>query len=161
LKLPTNTDDGLDGKTQPLHVARHDESAVYKALLGYLSALGVPVVLLLCGALSKKLVRGSSWIRNDFFLGVELSLTALGSGLGYIAEITRSSRITNFQEKGAVASVYCVTCFFLLFIVMSMHQDWEKRPQNINGQVIWLGLICNFIGISLVSSFVLLVKGTS
>ena len=130
----------------------------------YLIAIGIPLILLFCGALAKKLVRGSKWQRSDFFLGVELSLAAMASALVYVfdlAKLTQSQAVASasIPQKIAATASFLALCFFLLLWILSTHQDWEKRSQNPIGQVVWLGLVVNFIGAGLLAAFVLFVKG--
>jgi len=130
----------------------------------YLIALGIPLILLLCGALAKKLVRGGGWKYSDFFLGVELTLAALGSAMVYfydlqkLGAVTTSSGISVSNKIAATASFLAIT-FFLLLWVLSTHQDWVGRTQNRRGRIVWLGVICNGVGIALFAAFVMLVKG--
>ena len=130
----------------------------------YLIAIGIPLILLLCGALAKKLVRGGGWRPTDFFLGVELALASLGSAMVYFYDLqklspTPSFSVTAISDKiGATASFLALT-FFLLLWIMSTHQDWEGRTTNRTGQIVWLGLISNGVGIALFAGFVMLVKG--
>ncbi len=127
----------------------------------YLIALGIPLILLFCGALAKKLVRGGGWRYTDFFLGVELSLVALGSDMVYFYDLQKlgSSPLEPIGNKIAATASFLAITFFLLLWVLSTHQDWEGRTQNRSGQIIWLGFICNGVGILLFASFVMLVKG--
>lgn len=130
----------------------------------YLIALGIPIILILCGAFAKKLVRGSNWKRSDFFLGVELSLAAMASALVYIfdiAKLTSSQNVSasEITKKIATNASFLALCFFMLLWVLSTHQDWEKRSQNPRGQLVWLCLITNLAGAVLIATFVLLVKG--
>ena len=125
----------------------------------YIIAVSIPLILICSGALAKKLVRGSRWIPSDFFLGVELSLAAMGSSLIFIFDLASTSNANVIQNKAVVSGLFTIACFFLLFLVMAVHQDWEKRPQKLHGQIIWLGGLCNFIGIALLAGFVLFVKG--
>lgn len=125
----------------------------------YLIAVAIPLVLIGSGALAKKLVRGSAWIRSDFFLGVELALAAMASSLVFIFDLARTSDAQTVQNKAVVAGLFTIACFFLLFWVMAVHQDWEKRPQDRRGQLLWLGLFCNLVGVGLLAGFVLFVKG--
>ena len=130
----------------------------------YLIAVGIPLILLLCGALAKKLVRGGGWKLTDFFLGVELALAALGSAMVYFYDLqklgapTTSGGSSVADKIGATASFLAIA-FFLLLWILSTHQDWEGRTANRNGQILWLGLISNGVGIALFASFVMLVKG--
>lgn len=128
----------------------------------YIIALVVPIVLILCSAVAKKLVRGSGWQRSDFFLGVELSLAAMAAGLVNLLDLTKPALKGVNQlsaQKTAETAVFVAICFFLLLWVLSTHQDWERRPQSPKGQVIWLGVISNVIGAGLMIAFILYVKG--
>jgi hypothetical protein len=130
----------------------------------YLIALGIPLVLIFCGAFAKKLVRGSAWKRSDFFLGVELSLAAMASALVYVFDLSKltgsqSASGVSVPGKMAATASFLALCFFLLLWVLSTHQDWEKRSQNPKGQFVWLAIITNIIGAGLLAAFVLFVKG--
>ncbi|MEP3776858.1 MAG: hypothetical protein ABJM82_07505 [Shimia thalassica] len=124
--------------------------------MNYVIALGIPVALIVIGGLVKKIVRGSTWQAADFFLGVELALSAVTSSLIYVFELSKS---TDPSQKAAALGVYSVTSLFLFLIIVGFHQEWEKKPQDLRGQKIWLGGFCNLIGIGLISGFVLFVKG--
>jgi hypothetical protein len=122
----------------------------------------VPIILILSSALAKKLVRGTSWSRVDFFLGVELSLAAMAAGLINFFDLSKSlTQVASAAASGNIASngVFLAICFFLLLWVLATHQDWEKRAQDVAGQVLWLGIVCNLVGAGLMISFILLVKG--
>lgn len=130
----------------------------------YLIALGIPLILIFSGALAKKLVRGSEWQRADFFLGVELSLAAMASALVYVFDLARlttadTAPLPTVSERMIATASFLALCFFLLLWVLSVHQDWEKRVQNQNGQFVWLAIIANLIGAGLLAAFVLFVKG--
>lgn len=126
----------------------------------YLIALGIPIILLLSGAVAKKLVRGSGWKAQDFYLGVETSLAALGAAMVHFFDLQKQ-QISGAELGEQVASTasFLAIAFFLLLWVLSTHQDWEARTQNVNGQYIWLGGVSNLIGILLFATFVMLVKG--
>ena len=128
----------------------------------YITAIVVPLILILCSAVAKKLVRGSTWQRSDFFLGVELSLAAMAAGLVHFLDLTKPAMTNAAQlspQKTTETAVFVAICFFLLLWILSTHQDWEKRPQNARGQVIWLGIISNLVGAGLMVAFILYVKG--
>jgi hypothetical protein len=126
----------------------------------YLVALGIPLVLIVCGALARKLVRGTLWQQSDFYLGVELALSAMGSALVHVLDLSRASAApVSTAPRIAAAATFLALCFFLLLWILSTHQDWEKRSQNPRGQLIWLAVIGNLIGGGLLAVFVLFVKG--
>ena len=130
----------------------------------YMIALGIPAVLIVSGALAKKLVRGSTWQRADFFLGVELALAAMAAALVHVfdlAKLTGSqvAAVASMPQKVAATASFLAICFFLLLWILSTHQDWERRTQNPQGQLLWLGLLANLVGAALLAAFVLFVKG--
>lgn len=116
------------------------------------------------GAFAKKLVRGSSWERFDFFLGVEFTLAAMSSALIYVVDLVKlgsnNPTIPNvLMNKIAATTAFIALTFFLLLWILSMHQDWQKRNNNPRGQIFWLGIVANTIGAGLLATFVLLIKG--
>jgi hypothetical protein len=124
--------------------------------------MAVPLILIFCSAVAKKLVRGSNWRRSDFFLGVELSLTAMASGLTNFFDLTKpalTSSIAISAQKTTATAVFVALCFFFLFVVLSVHQDWEQRLQRPIAQIIWLGIFSNSISAGLMIVFILYVKG--
>jgi len=130
----------------------------------YIIALGIPLILMISGALAKKLVRGSKWERFDFFLGVEFTLATMSSALIYIFDLVKlglqpSVGSSSLMNKLAATASFIALTFFLLLWVLSTHQDWVKRNNNPRGQIIWLGIIANLIGAGLLAAFVLWVKG--
>ena len=129
----------------------------------YLVALVIPLLLMACSALAKKLVRGSAWRMSDFFLGVELALAALGSAMVYFYDLKKVPPDSNsslaLANKITATASFSVICFFLLLLILSNHQDWEPRSTNPQGQFWMLVVVSNLLGISLLSSFILLVKG--
>lgn len=128
----------------------------------YITAIVVPILLILCSAVAKKLVRGSAWQRSDFFLGVELSLAAMAAGLVNFLDLSKPALANASQlspQKTTETAVFVAICFFLLLWILSTHQDWEKRAQNTKGQIVWLGVISNLVGAGLMVAFILYVKG--
>lgn len=129
----------------------------------YLIALGIPILLILCGAMAKKIARGGGWKQADFFLGVELTLSALGSAMVYFFELQQPDKLSVtapiLSNKITATASFLVINFFLLFWILSTHQDWENRSQSPIGQIVWLGIISNALGIGLFAAFIIIVKG--
>jgi hypothetical protein len=130
----------------------------------YVIALVIPLLLLLCGAVAKKLVRGGGWKSTDFFLGVELALSALGSAMVYLYDLQKSAsgssqHAVSLPGKMVATSSFLAISFFLLLWILSTHQDWEGKNQNPRGQLLWLGIGGNLVGVLLYASFVMFVKG--
>lgn len=127
----------------------------------YFVAVVIPIVLLLCGAFARKLVRGTTWEKKDFYLGVEFTLAALSAALVNLFDLAKAMQqskpsVVLSTQLAATAVFACVTFFSLLW-VLSTHQDWEKNDGS--GQFLRLGILANIVGSGLMCAFVLIVKG--
>ena len=127
----------------------------------YFVAVVIPVILLVCGAFARKLVRGTAWEKRDFYLGVEFTLAALSSALVNLFDLAKAMQQSSppavlSSQVAATAGFACVT-FLILLWVLSTHQDWEKSDRN--GQFLRLGILANIAGSGLLCAFVLIVKG--
>lgn len=124
----------------------------------YLVAFGVPLALLIIGAVVKNLIRDAPYEARDFFLGVELNLSALGSSLIYLTEIFSTNSSSGTDQY---LPLFIVFSLIALLIVMSFHQKLEKQPQNKIAQGFVLGGLCNTIGFATFISFIVIIKGVS
>lgn len=126
------------------------------------TALLVPLTFLLFGGVAKKLVRGSSWLLEDFYLGIEASLAAFSYGLEYLFELAKTAKtsptISTIVDKLIFEGVFLVAAFGLLFVVMAEHQQWQPRPDSTAKKIRLLG-VCNAVGCGLIFAFILVVKG--
>lgn len=132
----------------------------------YVVALGVPIILLFCGAFGKKIVRGNKWKRHDFFLGVQIMLGAITTSLIRLVDIAGqpvnqavSIDNTPFRNSITATTVYLALAFVLFLVVVSTHQDWEKKNSDPNGQIIVLVVTTNLLGILMIAAYIFLVKG--
>jgi hypothetical protein len=128
----------------------------------YIIALVVPVILILSGAFAKKLVRGTTWTRSDFFLGVELSLSSIAATLTNFLDLSNTATRNGTQVvplEMARNGAFLGICFFLLLVVLATHQEWEAKAKSRTAQFWWLGVFANLIGATLLVTFLLLVKG--
>ena len=119
---------------------------------GAVVAFGVPLTLIVCGALIKKIIRGSSWRSDDWFLGVELCFASLSASIFNIVHVIGSN---DAGARGRIAGVYLVLCFALLLGVMSIHQTWNDEKDGSFARVAWLGGVSNVIGALLLALFYL------
>ena len=127
----------------------------------YVVSMMVPILLLLAGALAKKLTRGPGWKREDFYMGVEFSLAALSSSLLYVVELGSISpqHASPDFAKLVPAGVFSIVTFVLLLVILSFHQDWEPQERRGRSQFLVLVVFCNVIGFGLLAAFTLLIKG--
>jgi hypothetical protein len=140
----------------------------------YFIAVGIPFILLLLGAVSRKLVQARAWKREDFFLGVELALAGISSGLIYISELLATkadesgcltAACTSFREaldhRVLTDAGYIVVALLGFLVVLATHQDHERNTGSPRAQLLFLGVFSNVIGAGLLASFILLVKGVA
>jgi hypothetical protein len=128
----------------------------------YTISIIVPIIIILSSAFAKKIVRGSSWVRSDFFLGVELSLSAIAGATTYFIDLSKSisqGGIGVYASSVVANAVFLSICFLLLLVILATHQEWERAKQSPGKQVWWLGVFCNFLGACLLMAFILVVKG--
>jgi hypothetical protein len=132
----------------------------------YVISVGIPLLLLWSGALAKKLVRagtgGRGWRRQDLFMGVELTLSALSLTLLYMVEIVRALQsypVEDLQDLLLTGLAYTVFVFFILYLFISWHQDWEHQDHDRAGQVVRLVFITNGVGTVLVAAAIILLGG--
>jgi hypothetical protein len=132
---------------------------IYRTLIN-LMPLGIPLILLISGGFAKKLIRGSGWAWRDFYLGIEFSLATMSAALVNIVDLAKGfTNIQNISEN-LIKTVLCLVGTFLFFIIiMCIHQDWENRDDNENAKRFLLAVCCNLLGASMLTVFVLLVKG--
>ena len=136
-----------------------------------LIALLVPSVFLLLGGVVKKLVRGSSWRADDFYLGIEAGLAALSSAIAYLFELAKNAmaalqpnpgchpaRVADMLQKFLFDGSFMVLALGLLFWVMAEHQEWQSKAACREKQIRLMGA-CNAIGCGLMFVFILWVRG--
>jgi len=123
----------------------------------YVVAFVVPLILILCGGIIKKLVRGApSWKTKDFYLGIEMLFAAFTSAIFNIISISRElpsiTRPTGLIFISILHSaVFLVFAFCMLLIVMGIHQ-WQENTNNTEKvKDFWLGLICNIFGVAVLA----------
>ncbi|HEX8903575.1 MAG TPA: hypothetical protein VF771_01895 [Longimicrobiaceae bacterium] len=138
----------------------------------YFVAIAVPFLLILLGAISKKLIRSTAWMRDDFFLGVDLSISAISSALIFISELLGAkaaavgcstaacqTTLASADERLLRDAGFLVAALILFLLVLSLHQDQERNTGSPRRQLLTLGVLGNLIGVVLLSGFILLVKG--
>lgn len=129
----------------------------------HLIAFGIPFILMLCGALAKKIVRKTAWRRSDFFLGIELTLAALGAAMIFLYDLKKmdmrssEARILVIQ-KIAETAAFLALALLLFLIVLSVHQEWDRNERASWRQVFWLGFVSNAMGVISFLVFVFFVK---
>jgi hypothetical protein len=140
----------------------------------YFIAVGIPFILIIIGSVSKKLVKARPWQRDDFFLGADLSLAGISSGMIYITELLSAKAslqgcttpacaafLTSFDEKLLTDGGFIVLALLIFVVLLATHQDHERNTSNPRAQILMLGVFSNLVGAGLLASFILLVKGVA
>lgn len=131
----------------------------------YVTALLMPLLLMGCSSLLKKLTHPGGFRLGDFFLGIELTLAALSAGLLYLmvpaADSTRGTAadVAGPAAASPVPGIFVGVAFVLLLYVTALHQQWEAAVADPKGQRFWLVYVANAIGSGLFVAFILLVQG--
>lgn len=135
----------------------------------YFAALGVPLLLVLVGAAARKLVRGTPWVRRDFYLGIDLALAAFASGLIYIYDVVQLMEREPLTLHSPSAYTYAllvgmgfiIVSTVVLLWVLALHQDEAQKGLRPVRQFLWLGVVGNMTSGGLLAMFILLVKGVT
>lgn len=147
----------------------------------YLIYFVIPSIFLAFGAVGKRIVRATHWEWADWFLGVELVLAAMSTGIMHafdlgikLSEILKQDNPSIPKEIGSqliTVIIFLVVTIVLFFFVVIAHQEWERVPGTSTplGQkdwkekwkLVWLAGICNLIGYALFAAFIFLVKGVA
>jgi hypothetical protein len=151
----------------------------------YLLGVAIPLVLLLVGALSKSLI-ASEILFEHFFFGLDFSLAALASLLANVVDLLKDLKDPQFPERMGYAIAFFVICFCVYFVILVIHQRAEKKYKQASdtyaaaeksasavdaakqhfksakvSRGVWLGLVSNVIGFSLVFGFIMMkTRGT-
>ncbi|HEX6747053.1 MAG TPA: hypothetical protein VF092_07115 [Longimicrobium sp.] len=138
----------------------------------YFIAVGIPFLLILLGAISRKLIRSTAWEREDFFLGVDLSIAGISSGLIFISELVSKkaesigcataacrSFVASVDQKLLHDAGFLVVALIVFLLVLTIHQDQWRKTGNPRSKLLVLGVFGNVIGVLLLVWFILEVKG--
>lgn len=113
----------------------------------------------------KKLIRGTAFAWEDFFLGIDLTMAALATAfvnvLDLIEPVADPHSPPVARHVGEIAVWYIVGCFIAFILLIAFHQDYARKRamgQNFSrrGEVFFLGFASNVIGVALLGFFMLL-----
>ncbi len=132
----------------------------------YVIAIGLPIVLLLIGVVSKRLARGGrSWERQDFFLGIEIVLATISVQFVYISEFAKLTPGSSIgasslaAEKLTASAMYIAITLLIFVIVLVTHLSYHNKNERPIQQICLLAIGANLIGILLLTGFIILIKG--
>ena len=85
-------------------------------------------------------------------------LTTKTASIGCSTPICREILAT-IDERLANDAAFLSFALPLFLLVLAIHQDRARNPENARGQWLMLGLLGNAIGVALLTVFILVVKG--
>lgn len=109
----------------------------------------VPVVTLLIGIVGKKIARGPSWERTDFYIGTELTLAGVSGSLVNLFDLLKPEKTVGLLEKKLLGGNVAIVILGLLmfYITLSLHQDFgPSSSKSIKKQLFFLLGISNLVG---------------
>jgi hypothetical protein len=123
----------------------------------------VPVALLFVAAIGRKITReGRGWKSEDFFIGPDLCLVAVSTGLLRIFDLLKHlpvpvAKIETFEYEAGLGVFLLIFTFAMYLFVLSEHRD---LPASEGGRLrkTRLGIICNAIGFAVLTAFIILIK---
>lgn len=149
--------------------------------MNYLIYFVIPSSFLVFGAIAKRIIRATHWKWSDWFLGVELVLAAMSTGimhafdLGFkLAKMADSANPlvpVSFAKEFISVILFIFATIVLFFFVVISHQKWEpvqetdlplwSKPKQEKWKLLWLAGTCNLTGYLLFAAFIILIKGVS
>jgi hypothetical protein len=110
--------------------------------------------------LTKKIVEAKPFSRTHFFVGLDLTLYFLSACLINVIDLTKPP--VGINKDGLLLTVGLAAIAILtLFFQIAVHQEWEPEGRGRFGQIMWLCVFSNGIGITLIYGFVRLkLRGT-
>jgi hypothetical protein len=114
------------------------------------------------GILAKKLAGRDAWKRDHFYLGSELTLASLATGLLNFYDLCKPGKVQDgIQRLVGLNASAIIMCFILLMFVLSLHQDWEPRvKERPKLSFFWLVGVSNIIGFGLLAAVVILIPAS-
>jgi hypothetical protein len=123
----------------------------------------IPIMLLLVAALGKKLARTEKgWLFEDFYLGPDLCLAAVSTGLLKIFDLLRhlpvpADQLVSFEYDVALSAVLIVVTFIMFIYVLSEHRECTGTSPRRFART-RLVVECNLIGLASLTAFMILIK---
>jgi hypothetical protein len=117
----------------------------------YWATFAIPIGLIAVTAFGRKLVSKAPFHWPHFYLGIELTLAALATGLVNILDLEKT--VSRDQVKTDHTDIYVFMCIVLYMLVLCYHQQYEDDTHP-DTEIFWLGKVSNAIGLVLVGGFV-------
>ena len=120
--------------------------------LAYWAAFFIPVILLVMTGFIRKLIDGTGFKRDHWYLGIDLTVYFLASTLVNFLDIAKGHPP---NERSMVwTAVLVAAAVVMLFVQAGLHQSWVPKAQKSVLQMVILCGFANFLGILLLYAFV-------
>jgi hypothetical protein len=129
-------------------VPKPDPASVSIVFSPVVTDLAIPIALLLIGALGNKVSRTKSgWLLTDFYLGPDLCLAAISTGLFKIFDLLKRMPVpkeetTNFVDDLAVCALLIVVTFAMYIYALVEHRECLDANPPGRFALFRLGLTC-------------------
>jgi hypothetical protein len=121
--------------------------------MAYWLEFGIPAGLIFIGCATQKLIDAKPFNRTHFFVGLDLTVYLLTACLINVIDLTKTPGGIN--KDGLLWTVgFAAIAVLTLVFQLTVHQDWEPETNGRFGQIMWLCLFSNGIGITLIYGFV-------
>jgi hypothetical protein len=116
----------------------------------------VPIFISGVTLFAKKLASRERLNRHHFYFGIDQTIAALSipivNGIDMLNPKHEVSAITASTWKALLVNGGALLgAIFLLFVVLSLHQDYESKSGTLlqPGEIFWVGVVSNVVGFGL------------
>lgn len=127
----------------------------------YAVGLIVPLCIVIFGVLGKKIARGPKWMREDFYVGSEMTLAGVADSLVNIFDLLKPDKTIGLLEKKLIGGNIAIVIFGLIcfYVALSLHQDFgPSSGKSTKKQLFFLLLVSNVIGLATLIGALLLMS---
>ena len=125
----------------------------------------IPIILIIFASVGKKLVRQESgWKSEDFYLGPDLCLAAVGVGLVKIFDLLRHlpsvppTHFMPFEDELGLSTLLMMATFLLFIYILSEHRECAGTNSAARLPRTRLVIWCNGLGFATLTAFLILIK---
>ena len=120
--------------------------------LAYWGAFSIPIILLVMTGFIRKLVDGTDFRREHWYLGIDLTIYFLASTLVNILDIAKAPLPD--ERKLVWTAVLVAAAVVFLVIQAVIQQSWQPRSEKRKMQLVMLCGFANLLGILFLYGFV-------
>ena len=118
----------------------------------YWFTFAIPLLLMVLGCTTQKLIEGKPWSRKHFYAGLDLTIYFLAACLINIADLAKEP--PHNPVRYIWTSYLIAAAVVILFFQTAVHQEWERENKSRIGQIAVLCVASNAWGLFLLYVFV-------